>query len=847
MAVGTLAGAAFAQDSVPSPAPERRGGVQVAQFNTDLLFGGGAVDASRFRFGNPVLAGDYRVDINVNGDHFARETLRFVDPGNTGSAGPCLSVELLQRMGVLTTGIVPDATGCVDPGQISPDASYRFNDAALTLDLGIPQVALSQQPRGYVDPALWDPGVNAATLGYSLSSFRSSSSGRSDTSNFLGLNAGVNVGAWRFRQYGTLSNASSQGTHWNTISAFVQRDLQSLQSQLTIGDTFTTGDLFDSMGFRGVRIATDDRMLPQSLRGYAPIIRGVANSQARVEVRQNNNLIYQTTVAAGDFAITDLYSTGYGGDLEVTITESDGSKRSFRVPYASVAQLLRPGYNRVSATVGQLRDMSLSRKPYVGEVTWQRGLTNTITGYTGAQATDDAYQAVMGGVAFNTPVGAVALDSTYARARIRLGQVGASDTQDGTSTRLTYTNNITSTGTNFTLAAYRYSTKGFLSLSDSARLNDLADRSGPDVLPDSASSASDILERQKQRLQLNLNQTIGTSSAVFFSGSTQNFWNRSGSVRQFTAGFNHIAGAASIGLFAARLQRSGGQWDNQIGVSVSVSLGPRTETRSPVSVALRTNKIDGGDWHTQGSVGGTAGERGEFGYSANAGHGGGTSDFGVAGSYSGSAGNVGVGYSRSSGGSSSVSANASGALVAFPGGVSLAPSLGETVGVVEAKGAAGARLTQGTNVSIGRNGYAVVPYLSPYQSNEIALDPSGTSLDFELKSSSKRVAPTAGAVVKVAFEVERGRAMVVRARMPDGRPLPFGADVYQGDTLLGAVGQGSRMLVRVAEDSGRLSVKPGSGVACAIDYALPPLADNEQPVGLPTVDAVCQPASGKGG
>lgn len=139
--------------------------------------------------------------------------------------------------------------------------------------------------------------------------------------------------------------------------------MPSIRGMLTLGDSYTSGDFFNSIGFRGVQIATDDRMLPDSLNGYAPVVRGVAQSNALVEIRQNNQLIYQTTVAPGEFIINDLYPTGYGGDLNVTINEADGSKRQFSVPYASVAQMLRPCIQRYAITAGRVRDDNLSKEP----------------------------------------------------------------------------------------------------------------------------------------------------------------------------------------------------------------------------------------------------------------------------------------------------------------------------------------------------------------------------------------------------------------------------------------------------------------------------------------------------
>ncbi|QLK87715.1 hypothetical protein E3U36_05420 [Arsenophonus endosymbiont of Aphis craccivora] len=74
------------------------------------------------------------------------------------------------------------------------------------------------------------------------------------------------------------------------------------------------------MNFNGLALASDERTLPDSLRGYAPVVRGVANTTATVTIKQNGNQIYEKTVSPGAFSITDLYPTSYNGDLDVEIT-----------------------------------------------------------------------------------------------------------------------------------------------------------------------------------------------------------------------------------------------------------------------------------------------------------------------------------------------------------------------------------------------------------------------------------------------------------------------------------------------------------------------------------------------
>ncbi|MDA5483583.1 fimbria/pilus outer membrane usher protein, partial [Yersinia intermedia] len=108
--------------------------------------------------------------------------------------------------------------------------------------------------------------------------------GSTTESTYLGLNSGFNLGLWQFRQQSSftryLSDNSPGSSQWNAIRSFVQRPLPSIGSQLTLGDNFTSGSLFSSLGFRGIQLETDDRMVPESQRGYAPTIRGVASTTA---------------------------------------------------------------------------------------------------------------------------------------------------------------------------------------------------------------------------------------------------------------------------------------------------------------------------------------------------------------------------------------------------------------------------------------------------------------------------------------------------------------------------------------------------------------------------------------
>jgi outer membrane usher protein len=769
------------------------------------------VDIAKFNQGNVVLPGNYRTDVHLNGQWVGRESLTFAAVAGHKAAQLCLERDALLRFGIDLDSVEkltaegdqkPQAafSPCADIATYLPGASSQFDSGENRLDLQVPQVYLARKARGYVDPQHWDSGIDAAFVRYNANTFSTQANGRSLGSSYLGLNTGLNLGDWHWRHNGSYSHSQMASGYQNSAT-YVQRELSPLRAQLMVGEIYTSGELFNSVRLRGASLFSDDRMLPDSLTGFAPVVRGVAETNARVSVRQRGVLLDEVSVAPGPFVLGDLYPTGYGGDLNVTITEADGRQREFIVPFAANANLLRPGYSRYALSAGQLDEIGLHHPPTLMQGTYQHGLSNLLTGYTGAAVGDD-YRSQLLGAAFNTAFGALSLDLTHSHAHLP-----GHGSRAGQSVQLRYSKNFSDTGTHFALGAYRYSTAGFLNVSDAARVRDLA-IDGLNL---------DHVTRLRDRMDLSLNQSLDNGS-VYLTGSSQNYWNRTHGNLTFTAGYSSTWKGLHYTLSAQRSHDVlSERVDKQVELTVSLPLGSGAHAPTLTTTAYHGDQSSGG----RVSLGGSLGERSELSYGVSSSRAQGSGNATSADlKYQSSHGMLSAGYGQSDA-YRATSLGMTGGIVAHAGGVTLAPELGDTLGIVQAPAAQGARINGNHGAQVGASGFAVVPHLTPYRQNVVELDPKDLSTDVELKTAAQNVAPRAGSVVLLPFETVSGQALLITALRDDGSPLPFGADVFDEDgASVGIVGQGGKAFVRVSHGQGQLKVQwgPSADATCQLRY-----------------------------
>ncbi|WP_085602132.1 fimbria/pilus outer membrane usher protein [Pseudomonas sp. B10(2017)] len=717
----------------------------------------------------PLAAGRYRVQVVVNNTTpYTRE----IDIHNDNGQGlqACLTGELLRDFDLREEALeapLPNDDSCLDLATLVPQARADFNPQRLQLALSIPQIALRRQAAGSVPESRWDSGIDAAFVNYQVSAQHyNNDNGDNRNSQDLYLNSGINFAGWRLRSTQALRDSAEHKLDWSHSNTYAQRDVPGLRANFTLGETFTGGDVFRSVPFVGAQLASDLDMRSDTEQQYAPVLRGVAQTRAKLEVLHNGYPIYSTYVAPGPYAIDDLSVGASHGELEVILTEADGQVRRFTQPYSSLSNLLREGVWRYSATVGRYNGAEDLERPLFWEGTLARGGAWDSTLYGGVLASD-YYRAGALGIARDfAGLGALSFDITQARTDLGslTGQV------QGHSFAARYGKSF-QTGTNLRFAGYRYSTEGYRDFDEAVR---------------ERNQSAHYLGNRRSRLEASVYQNFGKSS-VSLTLSQEDYWGSAAQRRQYQVQYNTRWGDLSVNLFASQALADSVGENRLFGLSLSLPLdfGHRHNTTFDVQ---RYN----GRYSERASVNGGLMDN-RVGYQVSVSNDQQNNTSGALSmAYHGTNANYGAGYTQGAD-YRSVSLNASGALLAHGSGIVLGPYVSETSALVHVPDVAGITLQHAPSSQANSQGYLLASGLRPYRLNSLVLDTDDLSPEIIIDNATQQVVPRRGAIVKASFPSRQVMRMVLTLQLADGRPLPFGTQITdaQGNavTVVGQAGQ----------------------------------------------------------
>lgn len=781
------------------------------------------IDIRRFNRSGAVSAGKYRLDIYVNNQwRGVSEVLYqddFANPQNNANA--CIDINLLNKLDIksdIKTAVLhhKDENDCYNLEAVVNHVGLALDVSTLRLNISLPQAVLQEHPHDYTDPALWSGGVSSAFLSYQFNHYHTNQNNNKDShESYLGLNTGLNVGRWHLRHQGSLrsnSNNSQDNIDYQALNTYLNTDVPTLQSQLTLGDFYSDGTLFEGNAMRGLQFASDDRMLPASLQGYAPIIRGVANSNAKVSIFQNNHEIYSTTVPVGAFELTNIKDIGSSGDLTVVVTEADGRQSKQIVSYSDAISLLRPNRHRHTLSMGRIRSQRHTYEDIVLQGTWQQGLSNYWTLNSGVIYSPQ-YQSALLGSAVHTRLGSFAINAIGAKAHLH-----DQSAFKGHQLRLQYHRFLPNSRTNIHASARYY--KDYQTLEQVLHSRDV--RQNGDGLP------------IKYRYQLSVSQPISQKYGSLYALFNRTAYKNEASQSQWQLGYNNHIGRFGYSLSAQASKLDGKRWDRQYFVNISLPLGG--EARHHFN-GFYTNTQDGHQHQI-----GLSGQFENLPYT----------DYGLNVSHHDDSGQIMWSgnvnhqspYARLSasygdyGDDQQYSLGASGAVVLHQGGLTGASHLGETFAIAHLPNGLGATLNGVDNVVFNRKGYAIFPNLTPYRMNTLTVNPQGLPYHVQLTDTGSQVIPVANASVLVKFDSTIGRMALFNIKLANGHFPVMGAQVLDGQAReVGFVAQDGRVFLQNAQDSGMLQVRWGDDEIsrCQFDYVLPDASN----LPMVTIDAVC--------
>ncbi len=789
------------------------------EFNTDVLDvkERDNFDLSQFSKEGYILPGTYPMMVQVNKINIAEFPIVFsASQQDPKSSDACISPEMAAQLGLKDEALKAlkwDAIGkCLLPESLE-GLKVKGDLGTSTLAISIPQVFLEYSTPDWDPPSRWDNGIAGLMFDYNFNAQTNRQIDNDSRDNSLSGNGtvGANFGPWRLRAdwQAQLNNSknndeqnegdhsretSSHNMDWSRIYAY--RAIAALRAKLTLGEDYLNSDLFDGFRFAGASLISDDNMLPPNLRGYAPEVSGIANTDAKVIISQEGRVLYEQQVAAGPFRIQNL-NDAVSGKLDVRVEEQNGRVQTFEVNTANVPYLTRPGSVRYKLALGKPTDFDhhVNGPAFAtGEYSW--GVSNGWSLFGGGVGSTD-YNSLAVGIGRDLlAFGAVSFDVTKSWAHLPDEE---NENPSGASYRLSYSKEFEEYDSQVTFASYRFSDRDYMSMDEFLSVRNEEQNS----------------KNNKETYRLTFNKNFSSIGAsVYLNYSRETYWDEEANNRydiSFSRSFDWGSFKnMSVSLTAYRTEYQN-EDDKGFYLSLSLPVGDqgRISYNSSVGQGSNTNTVsyyDQVDEHNNYQLSAGYGERGTASGSF---------------SHEGDKADVDVNASYESGSYSSLGLSLRGGLTATTKGVALHPvgMMGGTRLVVDTDDVANVPVQgYGSSVDSNRFGTAVIADVNSYYRTTASVDLN--NLPDNVEATSSVTAPltlTEGAIGYRKLGVIAGEKVMAIIRMHDGSSPPLGALVVNHkDQQTGVVDDGGNVYLSGIQPNGKMSVKWDDEIRCTI-------------------------------
>lgn len=796
------------------------------QFNTDVLElkDRENLDLGVFASANFIMPGQYNLLVHVNRDTLTEYAVDYIPADDDPkSSVACLSPALVNELG-LKAHVIKSLNwwhdgACLDLRSV-PGMQARGELGPSALYLSIPQEQLEYTAPNWDPPSRWDNGVSGVLLDYNLNAQtteRRQGKGRRDNLSGNGT-AGINLGAWRLRgDWQTQMQRSDDEPSldqfaWSRFYAL--RAVPSLRSNLIVGEDYLDSSLFGSFRYTGANLSSNDNMLPPNLRGYAPEVTGVARTNARVVIRQQDRVLYDTQVPPGAFRIQDL-NDAVSGQLDVRVEEQDGSVQEFQLDTASIPYLTRPGTVRYKLAAGKPSDWEHQMDGpafATGEFSW--GVSNGWSLYGGSLGAKDYGSLAVGVGRDLMAFGALSFDVTQSRATLQ------DDTLSGKSYRASYSKRFDEYDSQVTFAGYRFSERNYLSMNEFIE----------------AQRGSQSLNQSKELYTATLSKQFRNSAlSLYFNYNHQTYWNSQASDRyslSLSRYFN-VGGLKNLSLSLTAYQnKANGTSDDGAYLSVSIPWG------SSGSVSYNSS-VNRGDTSHSLSYYDRIDERNHYMVSAGQASNGQTASGYL--SHDGDLAQVVASASYQAGEYTSAGLSLQGGATLTGYGAALHRSnvMGGTRLLVDTQGVADVPVRGNGGITrTNRFGKAVVTDVNSYYRNQASIVLDSLADDVEATQSVTQATLTEGAIGYRRFDVIAGHKAMVVIRMNNHRAPPFGASVQNSrGQETGIVGEDGSTYLSGMKPGETMSLHWDGSARCHFTLPDPVVSPDRQ------LELLCLPAS----
>lgn len=731
-----------------------------------------------------MTASPVRMSVMINGHWKGYSWLRIRDDGQ-----PCALVSHWMEWGVTSTApFAPDSAeaghaNCVQPQPPAPRVQTATQDADIVVaqdddsddDDDEPVVRrrydaqrhqltvrvkdeLMSRARGDVPFSRYDDGVNAVRLDYQVNAARGvrttdGVSVRNDTV-YATLSPGFNFGAWRARSTlnytrdKSLSIGDGEDPRWTRDNTYLTRDIGKWRSRLLIGEGYTDSLLFASIPFTGARISSEDSLLPDYLEAFTPVVRGIANSNAEVLVRQGGVLFYHTSVAPGPFVLYDVRPPSASGDIRVTVREADGTEHVSIVPYTAMPLLTHGKVWKYAVSAGHYRPLfgnTYPRDDFL-QATAGYGLPYKLSAYIGTLSSG-GYESRSAGMGWDLDKGgALSLDVSRSRVDQAIAEAA------GRQWRLRYAKSIAATGTGVSLDYRRFDAGHFRTLESLfARDEQVAfwsDLVGPEHADEWVTET-----KPQTQIRMEFKQNVGDTGNLYATLTRLDY--ASDTPRRVSAQIGMTWYGSRFDLdVQANHNRIGATGVTSAQFSLSMPLGTVRDNTLRYAVSADRDEEGGMTWNNRVAGSGMRDYRLNYALNQQRAY----KDSSrradsVRINYQADAASWGLGYTQG-GGTRRADATLEGSIIGWSGGVVLGQPLGETVGIIDAPGFSDASIDGQMATRTDGRGRAVVSYLSPYRVNRLGLDSIKLGESYDYDTLFREVVPTTGAVLVVPIKPE---------------------------------------------------------------------------------------------